>query len=321
MFNNLNYKNNNNKISILKNLNHQFSNLKKTSNNKNINITRKRKYSLQNNKNDKNYFYDKKVINKNNINDFDINKHFNRMKSLKVINQYSFINKVNHKNKNNNIKNKNDSISNISNNYKDSIYIPFSNSMTMRKVKNKRNDKLNKYINNNKNNTSIHHKSSISSLSSRRFSVRKSNSTFNINNNNNSNSNSGGDKNKKYHFKTIHEFIFELLRQSNKYDIKNLLLENIESVNRDPNNNFAIEYKNYFRRRIFRYFPPKYFESNDNAWKNGEFRDSRYKSNYIHNLLMMKIQKQMQKSEEKYKNLLNKEVNIRQISKSADIYL
>ena len=35
----------------------------------------------------------------------------------------------------------------------------------------------------------------------------------------------------------------------------------------------------------------------------------------------MKIQKQMQKSEEKYKNLLNKEVNIRQISKSADIYL
>ena len=323
LFNNLNSKfSSNNRISILKNLNHQFSNLKNNSNNKNqninINITTKRKYSFQNNKKDKNNSYDKRTINKNIINnDIDINiRRFNRMKSTKIINQYSFINKTINKLKNNTIKNKTDSIPNItsSKNYKDTIYIPCINSITMRKIKNKRSDKFN----NNKNNSSIYHKSSISSLSSRRISIRKSDSTFNINNNDPNNNN---EKNKKYHFKKIHEFIFELLRQSNKYDIKNLLLENINSVNRDPNNNFAIEYKNYFRRRIFRYFPPKYFESNDNVWKNGEFRDSRYKSNYLYNLLMMKIQKQMQKSEEKYKNLLNKEVNIRQISKSADIYL
>ena len=318
-FNNLKYKfsNNNKKISILKNLNRQFSNLKNNSN-KNINIGTKRKYSFQNNKNDKNYSYDKKTINKNNINnDMDIKiRNYKRMKTSKTINHYSLINKTINKNKNNNLKNKIDSNSNITNNYKDSIYIPSINSITMRKIKinNKRYDKFN-INNNNNNNISTHRKNSISSLSSRRLSIRKSDSTFNINNPNNN------ENNKKYQFKKINDFIFELLKQSNKYDIKNILLENIESANRDPNNNFTIEHKNYFRGKIFSYFPAQYFESNDNVWKNGEFRDSRYKSNYLYNLLMMKIQKQIQKNKEKFKNLLHKKINIMQISKSADIYL
>ena len=128
-------------------------------------------------------------------------------------------------------------------------------------------------------------------------------------------------KNKKFKFKHINDFILEILKQSNKYDIKNVYLENIDSVNRDLNKKYTIEYKDYFRRRIFRYFPPKYFEENNNVWKNGEFKDSRFKSKYDYNLLMMKIQKQIQKNKDKYKNLLQKEINIRQISKNADIYL
>ena len=169
----------------------------------------------------------------------------------------------------------------------------------------------------NKNSSLIGNKSSFSSLSSRRISIKRSNSTLNINKNNNNNN----IIKKKYKFKKNDDFIVELLKQSNKYDIKNILLENIESINRNPNSNFILEYKSHFRRRIFRYFPPKYFEANDNIWKNGEYRDSRYKSNYDYQLLMMKIQKQIQSSKDKYNNLLEKEVNIRQISKSAEIYL
>ena len=148
--------------------------------------------------------------------------------------------------------------------------------------------------------------------------MRKSNSTININSSINNNLN---EKNKKYNFKKLNEFFFEFLRQSNKYEIKNLLLENIENANRDPNSKYTIEYKKTFGRRAFRYFHPKYFEANDNVWKDGEFKDSRYKSNYDYNLLMMKIRKQIQKNKDKYKNLLNKEINIKLISKSADIYL
>ena len=193
---------------------------------------------------------------------------------------------------------------------KDSLSLIPSYSAPIRKIKN------NKSINKMNNNILVVNKNSFSSLSSKRFSIRKSNSTISSNNNNIKKEN-----NKKNKFKDINQFILDLLQKSNKYSIKNILLGNIESINKDPNNKFSIEFKNYFRRRIFRYFPPKYFEIDNNIWKDGEYRDSIYKSNYHYNLLMMRIQKQIQRNKDKYKNLLQKEVNIRQISKSADIYI
>ena len=323
LYSNLNSKiNSNNKISILKNLNKKFSNLKNGS--KIINYNTNRKYSLPSTigcKEKESYEELKTSIKNNNKNSNNvggtIDDKINRIHNIIKINppsirQYSFRHKTNtHKMLVKKINNSNSNNDN-SNNHKDSkVIIPSINSTILGKIKNKRKEKY-------KINSLHYHKGSISSISSRGFSMRKSNSTININSSINNNLN---EKNKKYNFKKLHEFFFEFLRQSNKYEVKNLLLENIESANRDPNSKYTIEYKKFFGRRVFRYFPPKYFEANDNVWKDGEFKDSRYKSKYDYNLLMIKIRKQIQKNKDNYKNLLQKEINIKQISKSADIYL
>ena len=286
--------NNNNHYSILKNNN--------------------RKLSFQNSKIDKTSLDEKKImiksIKKKNIIDNKNQKSINKVKSLNIIRKYSFKKKSHN---NCSFKDINYILSPNKNHYminKDSLSLIPSYSAPIRKIKN------NKSINKMNNNILVVNKNSFSSLSSKRFSIRKSNSTISSNNNNIKKEN-----NKKNKFKDINQFILDLLQKSNKYSIKNILLGNIESINKDPNNKFSIEFKNYFRRRIFRYFPPKYFEIDNNIWKDGEYRDSIYKSNYHYNLLMMRIQKQIQRNKDKYKNLLQKEVNIRQISKSADIYI
>ena len=329
IFRNIKSKFMNNNVSILKNFVKQSSNLE---NNSKINNYTDRKFSLQHN-NRKTSFEEKKNVYKKNSIKNDSSSIDNKKNLINNINKenpyvirhYSFKYKKNkHKMLFKKIKN---SIynNNISQSQKNTIVlIPSVNSSTTRSIKYKIKETFNpSKINKNSN---IHvHKGSISSLSSREFSKRKSNSSIiknsSIFNNNNNNEKKKNQKNRKYNFKKIHEFFFEYLRQSDKYDIKNISLENIESINRDPNSKYTIEYKNYFRRRIFRYFPPKYFEANDNVWKNGEFKDSRYKSNYDYNLLINKIQKQIQKNKDKYKNLLQKEINMKQISKSVDIYL
>ena len=285
--------------SILKNVNNNFTKLQKDS--KYIkSINRKKTFSNNNNSLSGEM---KKMNSNNNIilpNKGNIINSLNNVKPLKIIRQYSFKNTINRNFKKN--------VINRNINKKDSILlIPSFNSTTIRHIK-----KINK-------NKIMGNKRSISSLSSRRFSIRRSNSNKNINDNNKYNIKN--EKNKKYIFKKNDEFYVELLRQSNKYDIKNILLENIESINRDSINNISIGHKNHFKERIFKYCPHKFCESNDNILRDGEYKDFIYKSNYYYNLLMKKIQKQNKINKDKYNNLIGKDINILHVSKSAEIYL
>ena len=274
-------------VFIIKNLNNQFDESKNKSNISENN----RKLSFR--QNSIKSFDERKTNYMSKINN-NLGIFYTKLKpikSTKIINQYSFKYKEN-KTKEININNNNEN--------KDSlILVPKFKASSIKNLNNK------KY-------SLTFKKSSISSLSSSRYSIKKNDSAI---------IKHKKEKDKKSKFKQISDFIKGLTKKSSKYDIKNILLENIESINNDPNNKYYIEYKDYFRRRNFRYLPPKYFESDDNVWKEGELRDSRYKSNYEYNLLMMKIEKEIKKGNDKYKNLLEKEINIRQISKSADIYL
>ena len=299
------------------NINNNFFTSRIHNHNKNCNgfLTRKnkRKTSLRKNKSDRTSFEDKNtmyksnVLNKSVLNNNTINKNNrNSLLSSEEIKQYSF---RKFSNKNFPFKiiqnlNKNNSTTN-----KDSIILLRSTNSATSFRNNLYNTKDSKI----KKNSFILPKGSSSQILSKNLSIKKDNFT--------PNDNIKQDKTNKYKFKDVNEFILELLKNSTKYTINQVLLENIESINNNPNNKYSIEYKSFFTRRIFRYFPEKYFEKNENVWKYGEYKDSRFKSNYVYNLLMMKIQKQMQKNKEKYKNLLDKEINVRQISKSADIYL
>ena len=281
-----------NNIPIVRNLNNHFNDSKNKSNNS-INS---RIFSVQ--KDRKSFDERRTKIRKNINNDTDLVDSkinpINTTKSSKLIKQYSLKNK-------NKFHKINSSILNNKNSHKDSlVLIPSINTNINRKYS--------------KTSLSVK-KSSFTSLSSRRFSIRKSASTINTNKRNQKE-----EKNKKYKFKKINDFMKELLKLSHKYDIKNLSLENIKSINNEQNKKVTMKYKDYFRRRIFSYLPPKYFEVKDNVWKD-EFVDTIYKSKHEYNLLMMKIQKQIQKNKDKYKNLFKKEINAIQISKSADIYL
>ena len=288
-YNTLKNQHNYNTKSILRNLNNLKSNSKYVKS-----LNRKKTFTNNNNLSNSNI----KIILPNKRNNAN---SLNNIKPLKIIRQYSFKKKINRNNK----KSIFNRIVNNNNSKKDStILVPDFNSITLRNMK------INEKHNINKNNRLMGNKGSMSSLSSNK----------NINYNNN-NCNIKNEKNKKYIFKKNNEFYVEMLRQSNKYDIKNILLENIESINRDSINNINIGYKNHYRKRVFKYFPTKYSESNDNIWRDGENKDYIYKSNYYYNLLMKKIQKQTKINKDKYNNLLEKDINIMHVSKSAEIYL
>ena len=124
---------------------------------------------------------------------------------------------------------------------------------------------------------------------------------------------------KNYNFKDSKEFLRQNIMNYKKFNFNQISLKNIEIFGLNKN------LKDFFEaiKHIYNFPHLKSEDIEENVWKNGMLKERNIKLDYNYNKLMNKIQKKYTtvKKRNIYKNLLDKNFYMTNVSKRDDIYL